>query len=291
MLTPDSLPIVREQIANLLGPEAFNRLIGSVSDARQKGRLRFWQEQHLTNIARQTGIQIGSLDEFVEVFETAEPKVIPRGPWTREIFLRRIEESPYGGFVLDETPPSWFAEAWLINSVRIAISYDLARDVSKTGKLRCTKEWLAYLHTALSAEQLVALFLYIRDERSCQFRESEFRPEFEHAFPKCVDHLPVPYPDVPFPETWPLPEKGMATDLRDTCPGCGLILLCGSIFDALDRGKEFGPILGLDRAAVPEEARAGYVGISSLWMGDDPKARFLYRCPRCGVDCLVDVND
>jgi hypothetical protein len=83
----------------------------------------------------------------------------------------------------------------------------------------------------------------------------------------------------------------MATHLCEKCPSCGLILLCGAIFDAAARADEFGPILGLSREAKPEEARAGYVAISSLWLGDCLDARDLYRCPRCKADCLVDDSD
>lgn len=80
----------------------------------------------------------------------------------------------------------------------------------------------------------------------------------------------------------------MPTQLRGKCPSCGLTLLCGAIFDAAARADEFGPILGLSQEAKPDEAKAGYVGISSLWLGDRPEARDLYRCPRCKADCLVD---
>jgi len=80
----------------------------------------------------------------------------------------------------------------------------------------------------------------------------------------------------------------MAIQLREKCPNCGLILLCGAIFDAAARADDFGPILGLDGEAKPDEAKAGYVGISGLWLGDRPEARDLYRCPRCRTDCLVD---
>jgi hypothetical protein len=78
----------------------------------------------------------------------------------------------------------------------------------------------------------------------------------------------------------------MANQLADRCPNCDLILLSGAIFDASAKSDEFGPILGLSRDVNPDDARAGYVGISSLWLGDDPNSRHLYRCPRCQTDCL-----
>jgi len=83
----------------------------------------------------------------------------------------------------------------------------------------------------------------------------------------------------------------MPNQLADKCPKCGLIILAGAIFDAADKEEEFGPILGLDRNANPQEAKAGYVGMSSLWQGDDPAARHLYRCPRCQTDCLSECEE
>lgn len=81
----------------------------------------------------------------------------------------------------------------------------------------------------------------------------------------------------------------MANQLVSPCPNCGLILLCGAIFDAAEKSEQYGPILGLDRDTDPADARAGYVGLGSLWLGDDPKSRDLYRCPRCQTDCLTAV--
>jgi hypothetical protein len=68
-------------------------------------------------------------------------------------------------------------------------------------------------------------------------------------------------------------------------------MLCGAIFDAGDKSEQYGSILGLHRDANPEDALAGYVGISSVWMGDDPNSRHLYQCPRCQHDCLTEVDD
>ena len=83
----------------------------------------------------------------------------------------------------------------------------------------------------------------------------------------------------------------MGNQLADRCPNCDLILLSGAIFDAAAKSDEHGPILGISSDANPDDARAGYVGMSSLWMGDDPDARDLYRCPRCKTDCLHDSDD
>jgi hypothetical protein len=82
----------------------------------------------------------------------------------------------------------------------------------------------------------------------------------------------------------------MALQLPNKCPNCGLILLAGAIMDAAAKADGLGPILGLSRDVKPEEAEAGYVGMSSLWLADVPEARYLYLCPRCKTDLLLEVK-
>jgi hypothetical protein len=190
MAADSETQMVLRQVAEVLGPEAFNRLVDSVPSSKEKGRLRFWQEMLLDKVAEKTGIHITSLEEFLATFTGTEKIEIPREDWSRDVFLREIVKIPFGGFPLNETPPSWMAEAWCIDQVRENISYGLAKDVGKTGSLCRTREYLSFLERALSVEQLVELFLYIRDEHGCALREPEFRPEFEAAFPKCVASLP-----------------------------------------------------------------------------------------------------
>ena len=83
----------------------------------------------------------------------------------------------------------------------------------------------------------------------------------------------------------------MPNSLLERCPNCDLVLLSGAIFDACDKKETYGPILGLHSVAEPENATAGYVGMGSIWLGDEPRARYLYRCPRCKTDCLVVVDE
>ena len=66
------------------------------------------------------------------------------------------------------------------------------------------------------------------------------------------------------------------------------MLLKGAIFDAAAKAEEYGPILGLNKAANKETARAGYVGLSSAWLYD--LAPQLYRCPKCGVDPFEELE-
>ena len=81
----------------------------------------------------------------------------------------------------------------------------------------------------------------------------------------------------------------MALEVADNCPVCGLVLLHGAIFDAVAQAETYGPILGLNRDADRSTARAGYVGLSSLF--DPQRLRPLYRCPRCNADTIVEVPE
>lgn len=180
---------VRHRLAEFLGREAYNRLVESVPATRQKGRLRFWQEQLLQRAAL-AGVAISSIGEFLRVLEGAAPLPAPPEPWTRDVFLHRIEKWPYGGFPLDETPSEWMAAAWEIDRVREKLSGEMARTVSKTGELNYTGEYLRYLARSLSVPRQVELFLYIRER--CVTRELEFRPEFERVFSESVPFLPPP---------------------------------------------------------------------------------------------------
>jgi hypothetical protein len=116
---------------------------------------------------------------------------VPAEPWTRGLFLTRIEKFPVGGFPLDETPLEWMAAAWEIDRVRNELSGEMARSVSKIGHLAYADEFLNYLSRSLPISRQVELFFFIRDSRN-EFRETEFRPGFERAFPDCVSQLPLP---------------------------------------------------------------------------------------------------
>ncbi|HET6880152.1 MAG TPA: hypothetical protein VFI31_08355 [Pirellulales bacterium] len=74
-------------------------------------------------------------------------------------------------------------------------------------------------------------------------------------------------------------------EIPESCPNCDLALLCGAILDAAQKIEQYGPILGLHKGARPETAKAGYIGLGSLWMYK-PGDKF-YQCPRCGVDPIA----
>jgi hypothetical protein len=185
---PDLINI-RSRLADALGWKAYNRLVGSVSDVRQRGRLRAWEEQLLQQ-ASHTGVVISTAEDFIRVFDGASPVPVPAEPWTREVFLSEIVKFPLGGFPIDETPPEWMAAAWEIERVRHEVSSEMARTVSKIGELGYTDEYLQYLSRSLPVSRQVELFLYIMNRNFT--REDEFRPGFERAFPACVPHLPQP---------------------------------------------------------------------------------------------------
>ncbi len=181
--------------------KAYNRLIKSVPEVRERVRLRFWQERLLQQ-ASQTGVVLSSAEEFLRVFDGADPLSVPAEPWTRELFLDQIEAFPYVVFPFDKThktPTEWMAAAWEIASVRNELCWDMARTVSKLGELHYTKEYLRYLSQSLPIPRQVELFLYIRDRSPT--REKEFRLSFENAFPNCVPHLPPSLTDEPLSET------------------------------------------------------------------------------------------
>lgn len=74
-------------------------------------------------------------------------------------------------------------------------------------------------------------------------------------------------------------------EVPEKCPACDLVLLYGHIFDACSQKERYGPILGIHEDAESNTAKAGYLGISSMWLYDVSPG--LYQCPRCGVDPIA----
>jgi hypothetical protein len=113
---------------------------------------------------------------------------------TKDDFLNIVSANPYSyPLPLADTPAEWWAAAWRIERVRDELSSDWARDVSKSGSLARYDAFLDLLARSLTPEQLVELYVYIRD-KSLRY-ESEWRAEFERAFPACVAQLPAPFPE------------------------------------------------------------------------------------------------
>jgi hypothetical protein len=114
---------------------------------------------------------------------------------TREAFLA----DPSRLVWQDGVQPEWIAEAYRANEqFRENVLYALSRSVSKRGDFSLAAGWLQILSPALSETEAVKLYEEIRD-RSQRF-ESEWRTEFEQAFPAHVHALPAPTPEPPFEE-------------------------------------------------------------------------------------------
>jgi hypothetical protein len=181
--------VLCNRLAEAVGREAYNHLVASVPSTRERGRLRFWPEQLLQRAAS-ARVAILTAEEFLRVLDRACLLPVPTEPWTREAFLRGIEEWPLGGFPLEETPAEWMGAAWRIDRVREQASREMARTVGKIGDLAYEDAFLGYLSRSLPIPRQVELFLCIRER--CATREAEFRPGFERAFPECVPFLPPP---------------------------------------------------------------------------------------------------
>jgi hypothetical protein len=66
---------------------------------------------------------------------------------------------------------------------------EMARNLSKTGSLHIAPRALGLLRTKLNAQQVVALYVYIRDKSGRL--EEEWRDEFIEAFPGLEGSLPA----------------------------------------------------------------------------------------------------
>src|SRR5262245_24488219 len=103
----------RKQIlaaARLLGPEEFNRLVGSIDAVRGVGRLRYWQDNLIAQLSA-TGepANLGASD-FIEVFDGAQLMPEPPRVVTKEEFFARPNYWYYlGGAPI---PHQWIGEAW-----------------------------------------------------------------------------------------------------------------------------------------------------------------------------------
>src|SRR5262245_38646150 len=120
-----------DRLADAIGPGPFNRLLGSKESTQAKGRLRFWQEELL----RQAGVEVSTVEEFLDRLEGAEPRPIPPPPpLTKDDFLREPTKIWYSNR-RDEVPLDWFGQAWReVPAFRENLSYELKRYASKLGE-------------------------------------------------------------------------------------------------------------------------------------------------------------
>lgn len=111
---------------------------------------------------------------------------------TREEFLRDPVPNMWIALGQQEVPPDWIREAWNNRAFRENITYEFVRGVRKLGDLGDCQYWLGVLPGILTDDEVVSLYIAIRDE-SHRY-EDEWRGEFEAAFPNVVDKLPHPKP-------------------------------------------------------------------------------------------------
>ncbi len=108
---------------------------------------------------------------------------------TKEEYFAELRKWYFYGFPVNELPCEWITEAWELPEVQDWLASDgFVRNVSKTGSLCYTRDYLAKLSACLSTEQVRKLYLVIRD--ACPTREEEFRPEFLVGFARHADAIP-----------------------------------------------------------------------------------------------------
>jgi hypothetical protein len=180
----------RERIlaaARAVGPERFNRLVGSVGQVRARGRLRFWQEEVLARLATGSDPPITDPTDFIAVFDGAPLLPVPPPVVTRDEFLEDPNSYYYlGGAVI---PDEWIALAWeTVPEFRDNVSYAFVREASKVGDLNWSEGHLGFLARILPLTRLVELYERVR--AGSPHREPEFRPTFERVFGERMAALP-----------------------------------------------------------------------------------------------------
>src|SRR4051812_1055167 len=83
---------------------------------------------------------------------------------------------------VNQLPDSWISRAWKESpEFREEIQSCLLRSVSKVGSLSLAAEWLTFIHSALSVDEVIDLYVLIRDQ-SDRSEIEEWRREFEEVF-------------------------------------------------------------------------------------------------------------
>src|SRR5262245_44499417 len=109
---------------------------------------------------------------------------------TKADYFERIQKYPWSFPSVEgcvSPPQDWITEAWELQGIQGSLVYEMANEVSKNGEMFCGPEFLTNLSEALTTEQVVRLFMEIRDRSP--HRESEFRSEFEAGFEKHLSAL------------------------------------------------------------------------------------------------------
>src|SRR5262245_61715866 len=107
---------------------------------------------------------------------------------TKEEFLRDPVNLFWGSG--QSIPKEWLRDAWNIDQFRENATYEMIRSVRKDGDFFHVQYWLSVLPEFLFEEEVIQLYVAIRDQ-SHRY-EDEWREEFEAAFPNVACKLPPP---------------------------------------------------------------------------------------------------
>ncbi len=185
-----ALQPVRERVAAFLGAERYNQCVAEARLVRQRGRLRYAQEQIFRRLEAETGVSIKTPEEYLTLFEGAPEVPLASGPLTREAFLGDPIRLWYSDRRSD-IDPEWFKEAWHTRPFfRDRLTFELTESVQLHGNFRKAAKLLNHLPGVLERDDVVTLFKTIRYESGRL--EDEWRPRFERAFAKHADALPAP---------------------------------------------------------------------------------------------------
>jgi hypothetical protein len=109
----------------------------------------------------------------------------------REEYLRKISPTTFPAVEGCSHPPGeWIADAWDSEVIQRTLAWDFAKDVSQDGTIGYDTSYLARLSVLLRTEQVVRLYLTIREESP--HREAEFRSQFVEVFSEHASALPPP---------------------------------------------------------------------------------------------------
>jgi len=173
-----------EDILCRIGVDDYNKLVRSLDDVKRRQKFRFWHEALLERASAVTNQPLTNIETFLKIFSNAP---LAKRTISKEDFLSDpMKFWSDGDNVID---PEWIAIVWTHCPTLVdAISYDIARSVSKTGEFNLAKSSVDSIRDRLTPDQYVSLYVYIRDESDRL--EFEWRPEFCRLFPESVAMLP-----------------------------------------------------------------------------------------------------
>lgn len=173
-----------DDILNCIGVDAFNKLIRSFDDVKRRNRFRFWHAAILERASTVSDQPLTNIDTFLAVF--ANVQLAQRAILKEDFLSDPMKFWSDGDTFID---PEWIAIAWKDCPLLVdAVSYDIARSVSKTGEFNLAISSVDSIRHRLLPDQYLSLYVYVRDESDRL--ECEWRPEFCRLFPESVSVLP-----------------------------------------------------------------------------------------------------